>query len=262
MESASSRYMRIAIFAVNILLCTIIIYAVHSSRDTFLFFNSSLSLLIIALLVTFNIVTAVFIFAITSPDISRDKQHYNENIYTEFHKSLLNLIANESNIDRNLLSIIFCGTVKIPQMRPHQSAILATYLQRFIKEMAGEKLNNQVKETIICIIGEIQEEDPFSGVPENERTVLSDIRRLTSGDFKHAKIITDKLQILATAIKSQNEHIKKADGKSLKYALIGIICTVIFGVTSLVLSVYIYKNSPSVATRHLTTLDNNAIKKP
>ena len=116
--------------------------------------------------------------------------------------------------------------------------LLEQYLVHITLSDLDSDFINKCKIKIETFIGEEKSESPFSGLPDNERHILRDLKRyMTLGDHE---AVDEKINELSASVISRQDTISQLQGAakwSIPLAVVGLILTVIFGITSIVFAI-------------------------
>jgi len=122
--------------------------------------------------------------------------------------------------------------------RNNLSIWLKEFLVILISKEKDESIDNNVlrewNEKIADFINKIEETSPYSGLPDAERNILSDIASYLESNNKED--IERKLSEIAGILQARNEdfnRIKNTNKWAVPLAVVGMILTVVFGLISL-----------------------------
>ncbi|PWB73101.1 hypothetical protein C3F09_05710 [candidate division GN15 bacterium] len=117
---------------------------------------------------------------------------------------------------------------------------LVRQLRMFLVDLVMKKTEIKAKDRIVAVkdvltrfISEIEESEPFAGLPNAERTLITDISRMIeSGDTHGAN---QKVKDIAGLIEARQEElalVSKANKWAIPLAIIGTVFTLVFGFVS------------------------------
>ncbi len=138
-------------------------------------------------------------------------------------------LVSESNITptAGLLQAVFCGMRKKTELDSSDKIDLSVYLFEYIKVHPKEY------NKIYPLIEDIKKADPYAGVPAEERRIILELSRQIQ-NLPDTQSILEQIDYIATLIAKREQVVEQLNGKSTKYAKIGMAFTILFGVFTLI----------------------------
>jgi len=173
------------------------------------------------------------------PYVGKAVHHVNKKItYLRFRRILRTEISNHAKtdnpkkIEKDALRGIYCGIRSISQLRSRDLEHLSTCLFKFVNDTP---LDVEMADALRAAAKELSQRDLFHDVPERERDTILDILNLMDDEHSQKGILSGKLMRLGDLIKELDKRARRAEGKSMGYAFVGIGLTILFGAASILL---------------------------